>query len=178
MISTSDINTCLGLSLSLHGYARVSGRNGGQFRARVSPPPVRSRPERRSGGLRASSRPACHPPGPAASGGRARRERCRDERVSPGIEGWRAERPSSNGSSLCRRKATINASCSRPRVVACGSAGPLFRSATEVRLRHFRTVTGLIPYRGASACAFFTPLGRSTGRPVSPSGLPERSRRG
>jgi len=31
MISISDISTCLGICLSLHGYAQVSGRNGGQF---------------------------------------------------------------------------------------------------------------------------------------------------
>ena len=28
MIYTSDVNTCLGLCLSLHDYAQVSGRNG------------------------------------------------------------------------------------------------------------------------------------------------------
>ena len=33
MISTSDMSTCLGLSPSLHGHAKVSGPNGGQFTA-------------------------------------------------------------------------------------------------------------------------------------------------
>ncbi|MFQ8434119.1 ABC-three component system middle component 6 [Amaricoccus sp. W119] len=31
MISISDISTCSGICLSLHGCAQVSGRNGGQF---------------------------------------------------------------------------------------------------------------------------------------------------
>jgi len=31
MISISDISTCSGICLSLHGYAQVSARNGGQF---------------------------------------------------------------------------------------------------------------------------------------------------
>ena len=58
-------------------------------------------------------------------------------RARPGIVACSVERQSSSGSKVCRLKATITASCSRPRTVECGSAGPIGRSATEVRLRHF-----------------------------------------
>jgi len=44
-----------------------------------------------------------------------------------------------------RRKATIMASCSSVNTVEWGSVGPIGRSATVVRLRHFWTVVGLIP---------------------------------
>jgi hypothetical protein len=46
---------------------------------------------------------------------------------------------------VCRRNATIIASCSRLRVVEWGSAGPIGLSAVVSRLRHFCTVAGLIP---------------------------------
>ena len=36
MISISDISTCSGICPSLHGYARMSGRNRGQFRRVLS----------------------------------------------------------------------------------------------------------------------------------------------
>ena len=42
-------------------------------------------------------------------------------------------------------KATIIASSSRLRTVERGSVGPALRSSTVARLRHFRTVFGLMP---------------------------------
>ena len=65
--------------------------------------------------------------------------------------GCRPWRQSSNGSSVCRRKATTTASCSGVRVVERASFGPIARSAVVWRLRHFWTVVGPIPWRRASA---------------------------
>ena len=73
------------------------------------------------------------------------------ERVNVGSVGWSAYRQSSSGSKVCRRKATIMASCSRLSTGECASFGPMAASAVVWRLRHFCTVVGLMPWRRASA---------------------------
>ena len=54
-------------------------------------------------------------------------------------------RQSSNGSSVCLRKATMIASASGVSPVDFGSLGPVGKSATPARLRHLVTVFWLIP---------------------------------
>ncbi|MBM2347089.1 hypothetical protein JQX24_17995 [Marivita cryptomonadis] len=54
-------------------------------------------------------------------------------------------RQSSSGNSVCRRNATIMASSATVRTVERGSFGPVFKSSTVARLRHFATVLGLMP---------------------------------
>ena len=49
------------------------------------------------------------------------------------------------GSSVWRRNATMAASSASVRAVERGSFGPVLRSSTVCRLRHFATVFGLIP---------------------------------
>jgi len=49
------------------------------------------------------------------------------------------------------RNATIKVSSSLERTVDRGTFGPIGRSSTPVRLRHFATVFGLTPYRSLSA---------------------------
>jgi hypothetical protein len=46
---------------------------------------------------------------------------------------------------VCRRNAAIIVSSASVRTVERGSLGPVFKSATVARLRHFATVLGLIP---------------------------------
>ena len=68
------------------------------------------------------------------------RQRCKDERVSFGIEGCSAYRQSSSGSKVCLRKATTTASSSIVSTVEEGVFGPVGMSATEVLLFHLPTV--------------------------------------
>src|SRR5690606_19904652 len=51
-----------------------------------------------------------------------------------------------------RLNATIAASSASDRTVERGSVGPVFKSSTVARLRHFATVLGLMPYSRLS-CA-------------------------
>jgi hypothetical protein len=73
------------------------------------------------------------------------RQRCRDERLRCGIVACNEYRQSSSGNSVCLRKATMIASSSPVRTVDFGSFGPVGKSLTLSRLRHFATVLGLIP---------------------------------
>ena len=59
----------------------------------------------------------------------------------------RAERQSSSGSSVCRWKAMITASCSIDSTVDLATFGPVARSAVEVRRFHLATVFWLMPWR-------------------------------
>ena len=67
------------------------------------------------------------------------------EDIDTTMDGCRAKRQSSSGSNVCRRNATTIASSASVRVVERGSFGPVFRSSTVARLRHFATVLGLMP---------------------------------
>jgi len=61
------------------------------------------------------------------------------------MDGSSAQRQSSSGKSVCRRKETIIESYSRLRIVDLASVGPVGRSATDARFFYFATVFWLIP---------------------------------
>ena len=65
-------------------------------------------------------------------------------RTGAGIVDCGAQRQSSSGSSVWRRKATIVASSASVRTVDRGSFGPVLRSSTVARFRHLATVFGLM----------------------------------
>ena len=69
--------------------------------------------------------------------------RCSADRVGCGIEGCRAWRQSSGGSSAWPRSATTIASSAPDRTAERGSCGPVLSSSGAARLRHFATVLGL-----------------------------------
>jgi hypothetical protein len=57
--------------------------------------------------------------------------------IAGDLKGIVATPASSNGSSVCWRKATMMASSSSDKLVDFGSFGPVGRSATESRCFHF-----------------------------------------
>ena len=61
------------------------------------------------------------------------------------LQGIEASEAPSSGNNVCRRKATTVASSASVRIVERGSFGPVLRSSTVWRLRHFATVFGLMP---------------------------------
>ena len=86
---------------------------------------------------------------PSTSGSREMswrcRHRCSADRIRWGIEGCRAWGQWSNGSSVCCREATTIASSVSVGTDERGSFGPVCRSSTVARFRHFAAVLRLIP---------------------------------
>ena len=61
------------------------------------------------------------------------------------LQSVKASAALSSGSNVCRLKATIIAFSALSKTVDRGSFGPVLRSSTVRRLRHFVTVLGLMP---------------------------------